>query len=143
MATRKKLSKAGQPTSYDPLVHPREAHARLSAGSTKTGVAAAFGISYPTFLNWQEKHPEFFNAVKTGAFVMEETVVNSLYKAAAGYTDPDGKHYPPNPTSAIFLLKNINPNDWRDRKEVVADVKISELSEEEINARLMALINDS
>ncbi|MDE4014421.1 hypothetical protein Q7499_00930 [Glaesserella parasuis] len=58
-------------------------------------------------------------------------VANSLYKRALGYEAPDIdirvienqivetpliKHYPPDPTSAIFWLKNRQPDKWRDKQ---------------------------
>jgi hypothetical protein len=58
-------------------------------------------------------------------------VENSLLQSALGYEHPDvhisnyqgeitvtpiTKHYPPNPTSLIFWLKNRNKERWRDIK---------------------------
>lgn len=41
------------------------------------------------------------------------------------------KHYPPDPTSMIFWLKNRQPQDWRDKTEVelsTVDAKLIDLA---------------
>ena len=137
--TRKKI---GRPSGFDPNFHPAQAKKWLSEGGTKAGCAAAFGISHETYCQWQNKYADFAEANKQGVAVMEKTIVGSMFKSANGYVSEDGKEFAPNITAGIFLLKNINPNDWRDRREVVSEVKITDLSEEELNKKLKALLAD-
>jgi hypothetical protein len=78
------------------------------------------------------------NAVKAAKAVAENRVEQSLYHRANGYSHPavkifmtrDGKtvehhyiqHYPPDPTSMIFFLKNRRPDRWRDTQNIDAAV---------------------
>ncbi|WHP44221.1 hypothetical protein [Pasteurella multocida] len=63
----------------------------------------------------------------------DANVAERLYKRALGYEAPDVdirvienkivetpliKHYPPDPTSAIFWLKNRQPEKWRDKQVI-------------------------
>jgi hypothetical protein len=84
-----------------------------------------------TFYNWRLKHPEFRAAVEGAKRDFDAEVEAGLFKSAVGYEHeaveimqhqgkpvvvPYVKHYPPNPASAIFWLKNRQPERW---KEVV------------------------
>lgn len=138
----KKKNPGGRPSKYRPAFHPKQSKKWLSEGGTKKGCAAQFGISYSQYCEWQNKYPEFGEANKDGVAVMEKTIVGSMFKSANGFVAENGQEYAPNTTAGIFLLKNINPQDWRDRREVVADVKVSDLSEDEINKRIKSLLDD-
>ena len=37
------------------------------------------------------------------------------------------KHYPPDPTSMIFYLKNRRPDRWRDKQELAGSLALSAL----------------
>lgn len=137
--TEKKL---GRRSKYDPNYHPKKAEEILKKGCTKAAVAQAFGVHHSTILDWQDKHSEFSEAIKEGQKVADDAVVSALYKSACGFVGGDGKEFAPNVTSAIFWLKNRNPNRWRDKREVVSEVKVSELSEEEIMDRIKELLGD-
>lgn len=99
-------------------------------GATDTDLARALGVSVATISNWKNQHPEFLEALKEGKDFADAKVAMSLYRRATGYTVPDvhvsnyqgqvtltpiKKHYPPDPTSMIFWLKNRRPDFWRDK----------------------------
>ena len=99
-------------------------------------ICKALDISVPTLENWK-KDEKFLEAIKKGKEIADNRVVRSLYDRATGYSHReddirvvDGqivitetvKHYPPDPTSMIFWLKNRKRAEWRDRQEVEHDI---------------------
>lgn len=126
-------------------------------GATNEQMADALGISLATLHVWRNKHSEFLDALKNGKEVADSKVADSLYHRAIGYTHPEEKifnnqgeiiraetlkHYPPDTTAAIFWLKNRDPANWRDVKQVELDDKRKPAraqSIEEIDKRLEEL----
>lgn len=106
---------------------------------TDLQVSKILDVSTWTLNDWKKKYPKFASALKQGKEMSDEMVEKSLYQRAVGYSHPDVdirtvaigggvsqivktdivKHYPPDPTSCIFWLKNRQPENWRDRQEVV------------------------
>lgn len=99
-------------------------------------IAELLGISVATLNNYKTKYPEFLESLKRGKEVADSKVVESLFHRAIGYSHPDIhisnyqgtitktaliKHYPPDPTSMIFWLKNRMPEQFRDRQEIALD----------------------
>lgn len=96
-------------------------------------IAENIGVAYSTFREWVKKFPALSAALKKGKEVVDRQVENALFKSATGYeytevtkeltengmeiTKKVTKQVAPNPTAAIFWLKNRKPDEWRDRKE--------------------------
>ena len=117
-------------------------------------IAQNIGVSERTFTDWKKKFSSIFSALKKGKEVVDRQVENALFKSATGYeytevteeltengmeiTKKVTKQVAPNPTAAIFWLKNRKPDEWRDRKEtqISGEMSVSNpftnLSEEEI-----------
>jgi transposase-like protein len=107
-------------------------------GATNERLAEMFGVSVRTVYNWQEKYPEFLEALRSGREVADATVAKSLYHRANGYshmdtkaqlvTDKDGnnswetldivKHYPPDTKAAIHWLSLRQGEKWREKQDV-------------------------
>lgn len=102
-------------------------------GLTDVEMSGLFGISEVTFNAWKNKHPEFLKSIKRGKEIADAEVAVSLRERALGYSHSDlhisnykgkitktkiTKHYPPDPTAAIFWLKNRHPKNWRDKQEI-------------------------
>jgi len=101
-------------------------------------MADSMGIVRSTFYKWMHDYPEFSDAVKQGRENADGEVIAALFKKAKGYeytetetheSDKDGvklvtkvRHQPPDTGSMVFWLKNRRPNEWRDRREYVAEV---------------------
>lgn len=110
---------------------------------TNEQIAVNIGISPKTLYSWMNKYPEIREAVSRGKEVVVSEVENSLIKRALGFeyeevtyetvsiTDEDGnqhffetpskrvkKYQAPDTTAAIFLLKNMDPINWRDKQEI-------------------------
>ncbi len=124
----------GQRTKYkEEYVDQAE---KLSAmGATDAEIAHFFDVSVPTLSSWAAIHEDFGAALQKGGAVADERVKRSLYQRAIGYSYESEKiiydakrgevirvpiveHVPPDVTAQIFWLKNRDPKNWRDRREV-------------------------
>lgn len=119
----------------------KEAYARFSAkrfemlarkGWTDQECADFFDINIDTLMGWKSRHPEFAEALKKWKSSSDYHVEKSLFERAIGYSHLAVKmfviggkvvkeeyiqHYPPDPTSMIFWLKNRQPEKWREKNE--------------------------
>lgn len=102
-------------------------------GYTDKEIAKELGVTEQTLNNYKKDYPEFFESLKRGKAIADGKVELSLFQRAMGYSHPDVnvsnyqggvtitpiiKHYPPDPTSMIFWLKNRQPQRWRDKQEI-------------------------
>jgi hypothetical protein len=147
-AKKPKLKKkAGRPSKKD-SIDIRTLTLLASFGLTDIQIAKAFGISEATLTKYK-KDPEFLASLKDGKDIHDAQVERSLRERATGYEHEDVdirvvngkivktkliKHYPPDPTSMIFWLKNRQPTKWRDR----TDTKVG-IGEKEVELILAAL----
>jgi hypothetical protein len=104
----------GRPSLYKPE-YARQAEKLCNFGATDAELGDFFGVSRNTILAWKNEHSEFGKAMAAGKDSFDSRVVDALFARATGYTDPDGKHYPPDTTAMIFWLKNRIPAQWRDK----------------------------
>ena len=104
-----------------------------TCGMTDKEMAELLGVTEQTFNNWKKKFPEFFESLKNWKMEADEKVERSLFERACGYEHEEDKifnangkalvvstikRYPPDPTAAIFWLKNRQPKEWRDKQEI-------------------------
>lgn len=108
-------------------------------GATDAEMADILGFSEVTINNWKEIHEDFNLALKKGKLIADSNVASRLYERALGYEHdaieiktitlplgggseivevPVKKYFPPDPTSAIFWLKNRQPGKWRDKQDI-------------------------
>ncbi|ARV03973.1 helix-turn-helix domain-containing protein [Enterococcus faecalis] len=130
-------------------------------------IAQNIGVSERTFTDWKKKFSSISSALKKGKEVVDRQVENALFKSATGYeytevteeltengmeiTKKVTKQVAPNPTSAIFWLKNRMPEIWRDKQEFEhsggLDIRkqYAEMSDEELEelVKRYEQINDS
>lgn len=98
-------------------------------------IANKIGINNATLYEWQDRFPEFADAIKEGKKIIDEQVESSLLKRAIGYQYEEetwGKNHlgemvivkrviksqAPDVTAQIFWLKNRQPERWRERVEI-------------------------
>jgi hypothetical protein len=133
VAGAKKAKHAGgRPTKYKPEM-AEQARLATGRGFTDKDLARLFGVDERTINRWKDDYPEFCQSLQAGKVICDEAVEKSLFQRAMGYTVPDThisnyqgdvtvtpivKHYPPDPASMIFWLKNRRPDRWRDKQEV-------------------------
>lgn len=104
-----------------------------SMGLTDEQLAGVLGIAKSTLNEYKKDYPEFSDSIKKGKLISDDRVERSLFERATGYEHEDVyistyegkvivtdivKHYPPDPTSMIFWLKNRRPKEWRDKTEI-------------------------
>jgi hypothetical protein len=120
-------------------------------GATDRDLAEAFGTTIAVIWKWKTMHPAFGSALKLGKEEPDARTKRSLYQRANGYSYdavkifmpagakapvivPYVEHVPPDPTSAIFWMKNRDPEHWRDvqqlehaiGKYVISDTPLTE-----------------
>lgn len=101
-------------------------------GFTDEEVAKFYGVDVRTISRWKKEYPTWFDSFKRIKNIKDAKVEKSLFERATGYSHPDVhisnykgrisvtnviKHYPPDPTSMIFWLKNRQKDKWRDKQE--------------------------
>lgn len=108
---------------------PELARKYAEEGLIDEEIAKNLDIALSTFYDYQEKYPEFSEAIKEGKRYPNLAVEAAALKSAEGHTVTlkqqrvlaSGEiveyeqqiHYPPNPTGYIFWLVNRMPDRWR------------------------------
>ena len=126
-------------------------------GATDKELSEFFSVSEQTLNKWKKDYPEFLESLKKGKNIADANVASRLYNRAIGYNckatkfaTSNGKitdskefieHYPPDTTAAIFWLKNRQPEKWRDKKEVDANVNLGDELEGLSDEQLQAIID--
>ena len=131
-AAKKTPKKRGRKSLYDERFSAMFA-ALYCKGYTDAEIAAVLSISRTTLDTWKKKNVKLLDTIKAAKDEADGDVKRSLFERACGYTHPeekifqhDGeviraqtlKHYPPDPTSMIFWLKNRDPENWRDKRDM-------------------------
>ena len=101
-------------------------------GKTDQEVADIIGVPRTT-LRDQVQYNAIIDPVSKAKSEADNKVEEALFKRAIGYEHPEDKifndngealivptikHYPPDPVSAIFWLKNRRPEAWKDKQEI-------------------------
>lgn len=116
-------------------------------GLTDEQIASNMGVSVATLYNYKKDFVEILEALKRGKEVVDIQVENALLKRALGYqftevtreriynestkkykfeiTKKVIKEVQPDTTAQIFWLKNRKPAEWRDRKDIDANIKMN------------------
>lgn len=149
---------AGAPTKYK-AEYAEQTYKLCLLGATDKDLANFFVVDEATINRWKLAHKEFCESIKRGKEIADATVAEKLYHRAIGYEHPEDKifnnmgvemivptikHYAPDPTAAIFWLKNRQPSKWRDKQEqeVTAtnlNTDLTNLSAEERRKRINEL----
>lgn len=125
MATKK----CGRPSLYKDE-YDEQARKLCLLGATDPELADFFSVNIDTIYEWKNVHPTFSDAIKRGKIQADSNVADRLYQRAMGYEHPEvdirvvnqeiiktniTKIYAPDPTAAIFWLKNRQRAKWRDK----------------------------
>lgn len=127
-----KENNGGRPSKIQEEMTIRFAVYLAGEGKTDVEIAEYLGITERTLNNWKHTHAQFFQSLKDAKRLEDAKVEKSLFERALGYSHPEEKlffdskvgevvsyqttkHYPPDPTSMIFWLKNRQPKLWRDK----------------------------
>jgi len=135
----------GRPSSYKPE-YADQARKLCLLGSTDGELADFFEVSEQTINAWKTAHSEFLESIKRGKAQADSDVADRLYQRAMGYEHaevdirvidhqiiktPITKIYAPDPTAAIFWLKNRQRAKWRDKvdTEVSGGITVNSVKE--------------
>lgn len=131
--TEEEKKKVGAPSKYNPK-YAAIAKQLCLLGATNENLAKSFEVDPSTIATWMNKNPAFRNAIKAGRENADAQVADALFNRALGYKhkatklqlDRNGKWqtkdyievYPPDATSALFWLKNRQPDKWREKLDI-------------------------
>ncbi|CAH1205681.1 hypothetical protein PAECIP111893_02392 [Paenibacillus plantiphilus] len=123
----------GRPSKYKDE-YAEQAYKLCLLGATDKDMADFFEVDEATINRWKDAHNEFRESLKKGKMMADATVAQKLYHRAIGYEHQEIvtasfqgqitdtmeviKHYAPDPTAAIFWLKNRQPKQWRDKQDI-------------------------
>ena len=126
-------------------------------GATDKELSEFFSVSEQTLNKWKKDYPEFLESLKKVKNIADANVASRIYNRAIGYNCKATKfatsnvkitdskefieHYPPDTTAAIFWLKKRQPEKWRDKKEVDANVNLGDELESLTDEQLQAIID--
>jgi serine protease inhibitor len=142
----------GRPIAFKPE-YIELAYKYCLLGATDATLADFFNVAESTINRWKLKQPKFKDALIRGKTVADANVAHSLYRRGTGYSCTEThvsnyqgeitlteitKNYPPDTTACIFWLKNRQPDKWRDKVEVDANVKIDKETLEMIENQFIA-----
>jgi hypothetical protein len=117
-------------------------------GSSIENLAKTIGVDRQTIYNWEKAYDDFSAALRSGREAADTAVAARLFQRAMGYTYEaeeikivEGqiervtvtKHHPPDPQSAMFWLKNRQPEMWKDKVEVVEKPTIALVDKEKMD----------
>lgn len=125
----------GRPTKYEAKKHIQLARLCARAGYTDEETAKELEVATSTLYKWKVEHKEFSEALKENKKIVDDRVKASLLNRALGYeyeeevSTKNGivritKVMHPDPTSAIFWLKNRQSQEWRDKRDVELDTNV-------------------
>ncbi|QFY45050.1 hypothetical protein F6R98_10435 [Candidatus Methylospira mobilis] len=132
----------GRPTLYRDE-YAEQAYKLCLLGMTDAEMAEFFEVSESTINLWKIEYPEFSESIAMGKGVADAAVAEALYKSATGahfikedraVSDGCGgtkiitmeKQLPPESRAQSFWLKNRQPQQWRDKVEVNATMKLDQ-----------------
>lgn len=101
----------GRPTKYRGDQTVRQVIACARRGFSHRQIAQYLGIASPTLYDWDRKYPDFSNALA----VARDSLVARYENALLGQAE--GRITGGNSAAAIFMLKNLASDEYRDRRE--------------------------
>lgn len=137
----------GRRSKYDEETTPVLAEQYARDGLNNQEIAAKLGIAGRTLYEWQNKYPQFDQALKEGKEVVDAKVEKKFLKRALGYsyteteetTNSKGeltrrkvtkKHLPPDVGALKSWLTNRRPDKWRkEPKETPVNIDSEEYFE--------------
>jgi len=136
---KKRKSNAGRRSKYNPNTFPLLAEGYARDGLNDEQIAKNLGIHKSTFYDYQQKFPEFSDAIIRGKAPVDIQVENMFLKRCMGYEyeeetrkmglDKDGnpvvkeivrikKHIPGSVHAQETWMKNRMPDKWREKQHI-------------------------
>lgn len=159
-------NQGGQPTKFKPeYVH--QAYRLCLLGAIDTEIAQFFGVSRTTLNKWYKRHEAFTTAVRRGKIFADMEIAQSLFITAIGryvtekipfvlreVNYKDGKrvmreyvqiveverYIPGNYAAQVFLLKNRQPELWRENVNLDHTTKGQSINQINLGAGVIKII---
>jgi len=126
---KQETNKVGRPTKYKEGF-PEQVINLFKIGASKAEICLKLDIGFDAFQDYQEKYPEFSEAVKKGLRISQGWWEMKGREATMGGVEGF------NATSFIFNMKNRFKEDWRDKQEVDNTHSFKDISEEELDKKI-------
>ena len=129
--------KVGRPTKYKEEYN-EQAYRYCLLGYTDKELGVAFEVNADTIYQWKNTYPKFSESISNGKDKADSLIVESLYKRAQGVIVTEEritsggendvitkitKELPPDTKAIEFWLKNRQPEKFRDKQEIKAEIK--------------------
>lgn len=118
---------AGRPSKFQEA-YCNEVIATMGTGLSLTAFAGEIGVARSTINVWMAEYPQFSEAVKIGTAKRVAYLERRLLDGEIG----------PRVTSHIFALKNADPEEWKDKREVEHSGGIETTTKEQRDAAVAA-----
>jgi hypothetical protein len=116
-----------RPTKYDPD-YCDHVIAIMGEGLSLTAFAGEIGVARSTINEWMGANPAFSEAVRVGQAKRVTYLERTMLDGDAG----------PKITARIFALKNADPEEWRDKREVEHSGSVEVASKQQRDAAVAA-----
>lgn len=125
---------AGRPTDYKPE-YCKKVIDHMSQGASLTSFAAEVDCARSTINEWMESNKEFSESVKIAKAKC------AAWWEKRGRMGANGEQEV-NPTLVIFGLKNMAPDEWREKQELQhsGSIDINKMSDEELESKISELM---
>ena len=150
MAKKKVDNKRGAPTKYKEEYNEL-VYKYCLLGCTDEEMSNLLDVSKSTFNLWKKEHLDFSDSVTRGKMIADANVANALYNRAIGYDytetkEKDGedgvevtkttKHVVADVGACMNFLSNRQPKRWRKDPKVVVEVKVGEITDQELQKKI-------
>jgi transposase len=121
-----------RPTDYKPE-YCQAVIEHMKDGASLTSFAAEINVARSTINYWMESFPEFSEAVK-----IAKAKCAAWWEKVSRTNAIEGGG---NATLCIFGLKNMAPDEWREKQEIQhsGSIDISKMSDEELERKIAEL----
>lgn len=145
-----KKNKGGAPTKYKEEYND-QAYKLCLLGYSNAELGDFFKVDERTIENWMKAHPEFFRSVTHGKDIADAEVAASFYKRAKGYDYTEtrekigdngneitttNKHVPADSGAAMNWLSNRQKKKWRKDPKVKVEVKVNDMTDDELDKKI-------
>lgn len=146
MAKKKRGAPTKYKEEYNDLVYKY-----CLLGCTDEEMADLFGVSKSTFNLWKKEHIDFSDSVTRGKTIADAEVAAALYNRATGYdytetkekegdngseTITTTKHISADAGAAMNWLSNRQKKKWRKDPKVKVEVKVNDISDDELQKKI-------
>lgn len=117
----------GRPSKFQ-QVYCNEVIETMATGLSLTAFAGEIGVARSTINEWIDNYPEFSEAVRVAKAKRTLALERGMLTAENG----------PAVTARMFALKNADPEEWRDKRELQHSGEVAVTTKEQRDAAVAA-----